>query len=632
MDVNKYRALFIEESREHVAEMSRLLVELESSNDRGPLIDEVFRHAHSIKSMAASMGYDPIATLAHRLEDVIGLHRKSGAAFAAPTVDALLRSVDALTQQVQCIADGRQLDGYFELVRTLGALAQVEPPPPPPMPEGEDPFAGLAVVMVRLVAECPAPPLRMFLVHRRLSELGPIAKMAPSLDDVKAGRLKGRELRVAFGSAQQEADVRRVLAQVPDIESVTFEEGGRRAVAVFDEAKPVAETPERLASLATVRVRTDLLDDIMDSIGELFIVRERLRMLLGLDARSPVLSAMDDLGTRIHHLHDQVIAARMMPMRTLTDRYPRLVRDLCRSLGKEVELEIRGRDIEIDRAILDNLDAPFIHLLRNAVDHGIESTAERHACGKSPVGKVTISATRERDHVLVMIEDDGAGIDPVQLRRTAVERGVLTDAQAQALNVRETLYLICLPGFSTKAEVSDISGRGVGMDVVSARIESVGGSLGIESEVGKGTRFIFRLPLTLAIIPVLLVRAAGRVLALPVAKVVTLREANDEILTQADGGRFLSFRQGLHPVLSLAELLGLPKPPAPETFVAVVEAGLELFALGVDAVVGYHEVVLKPLGDPLENLECYAGVTILGDGQPILILDLSKIVRLRTAA
>ena len=642
MDVSKYRALFIEEGREHLAEMSRLLVELESATDRGPRIDDVFRHAHSIKGMAASMGYDPIATLAHRFEDVVGVHRQSGAPFLPATVDLLLRGVDALGQQVQSIADGTVLAGYFELVRALAQVMQQSGAGPAaatlpaalsmgePTPETDD--LAPPCVCVTLTASCPTPALRAFLVHRRLQELGEIVRLEPSMADIRSGKMTGHEVRFFFRQSYDPAAVQQVLQHIPDIDSVTFPVMDAAPVPPLtpDDALPLAAESSASQGTSTVRVRTDLLDDIMDSVGELFIARERLRVLLN-EAPQDVRTEIDGLGRRIRQIHDQVIAARMIPLRTLTDRYPRLVRDLCRSLGKDAELEIAGGDIEIDRAVIENLDAPLLHTLRNAVDHGVEAPAQRTRAGKPATGRIVITATRDRDAILIVVEDDGAGLNPDTLRAVAVQRQLITQAHASALSAREAFYLICMPGFSTKSEVTPISGRGVGMDVVAARLESMGGVLDIESEAGRGTRLSFRLPQTLAIVPVLLVQAVGRVFAVPVAKVVAVRETGDDTLVQPDGSRYFSFRDRLLRIQPLTKLLALTTTHLPNQLV-VVESGRELYALGVDHVVGYHEVVVKPLGDPLDRLELFSGATILGDGQPILILDLPKTLRPRMAA
>jgi two-component system chemotaxis sensor kinase CheA len=272
-------------------------------------------------------------------------------------------------------------------------------------------------------------------------------------------------------------------------------------------------------------------------------------------------------------------------------------------------------------------------MVRNAVDHGIESPAERAEREKPARGSVTITATRDRDMVLVVIEDDGGGLDPERLRKVALETGLISTREADEMSAREAYFLVCLPGFSTKTEVSDVSGRGVGMDAVRSRIESLGGTLDIESELRRGTRFIFRLPLTLAIIPVLLVEAAGSLFAIPIAKVVSVREKGDNVIRQAGGAAYLSFQHALVPIVDLGELLRIRRPVhARAEYVVVIEDGRDLSGLGVTRVVGYHEAVVKPLGEPLDRLEWFSGAAILGDGHPILILDLPRALRQRPAA
>ncbi len=660
MDMSKYRALFVEESREHLAELSRLLVEVESTAEAAPLIDEIFRHAHSIKGMAGSMGYIAIQTLAHRMEDVVDVRRRAGTAFEGErdTIDCLLRAVDALCAQVDCVADERPLPEHGELAKELGthvsrqpqAADTPEPPeadaPQPPVADAETPASAPASdtceVRVRILEVAAAPAVRAFLVHKRLSELASIRECVPPIDDVRQGRLEGNEIRFVVARPVNEEEVLRALTSVPDVEDVSFvstERAARSTAAEERSSPPAASSTEQKAApkpaeresdggkvVSTVRVRTEVLDALINSVGELFIARERLQSLLADSYRPELRAAIDAMSARIRELHDQVMAVRMMPMRTLTDRYPRLVRDLSRALGKDVELEVQGGDIELDRAILDNLDALFIHALRNAVDHGIESREARVSLGKASTGKIVISAARDRDMVLVEIRDDGRGLDPELLKEAAVRRGIISEEAARDLSAREAYFLICAPGFSTKEEVSDVSGRGVGMDAVRSKIESMGGSLDIDSELGRGTRFVLRLPLTLAIVPVLLVEVSGRTFAIPVAKVVAVREQADDIIRQAGGSAYLSFRHALVPVADLAALLQLPAKWPGEQIV-VIEDGRDLSALAVSRILGYHEVVVKPLGDPLDRLEWFSGAAILGDGQPILILDLPRAMR-----
>ena len=533
MDITKYRDLFFDESREHLAEMSRLVVDLEIAHERDVIIAEIFRHAHSLKSMAAAMGYDAISVLSHHLEDALGASQQLKKPLTKQHIDVLLQVVDGLREQVNCVGLDAKIPPHLPLINALSHTVS---------------SLGDAV-------NAPTRPV-------------PILDHSPE----------------------------------------------NHAVDGIEEARPYT----------TMRVRVDLLEEIMDSVGELFIVGERLKDLFDTSKLSSFRHAMDKFGTRIRQLHSQVIAARMSPVRTLTDRYPRLVRDLCRTLEKEAEVTISGKDIEVDRAILDNLDMPFVHILRNAVDHGIEMPAQRKAAGKSPVGQIVVSIARERDSIAIEVTDDGAGIDIDMLKHLAVKRSLMSEMQAQALNERQALQLIFLPGFSTKDAVSATSGRGVGMDAVAARIKSMGGSLEIRSEFSVGTAFLLRLPLTLAIIPVLLVRTNHSIFAVPTGNVLGIRE-RENLRQPLRTGQYIKNNNSLQ-VDHLGALLHLEIVESESPLVVIVETGHGLHGIEVDSIVGYREVVVKPLGEPLDRLDCFTGATILGDGQPVLILDVPKLI------
>lgn len=634
MDMDKYRALFIEESRDHLSELSRLLAGLEKDGDAANTIDECFRHIHSVKGMAASMGYDPIANLAHRFEDGVAVYREARESPPTDTVDLFLRAVDALTDQVEAIAQKRPLEQYIDLLHALNRVVRGgDEPVPPPSRVSFPPRISRAPVTlsVELEEETSAPSVRAFLVYRALAAMVNVVETEPPLDVIRAGAFEGRTVRFFL---EGEVDAGATIAaakSVADVRTASLE-----TQAPEPKPKPPteseSETAERRrgrpAETATVRVRVDILDRLIDGVGELFIVREQLRSLLDESSDPELRSVLGGLESRIRDLHGQVLAVRMTPLRTLTDRYPRIVRDLARTLGKDVEVQVEGDEIELDRAILEALDTPFLHTLRNAVDHGIEEPGERAECNKREPAQLSLTASRDRDTVVVTIADDGRGLDADALRRVAVARGLLSEEQAGQLTAREAHFLICLPGFSTKSEVSDVSGRGVGMDVVRAKIESLSGTLDIESQRGLGTRFTFRLPLTLALINALLIEAAGQRFAVPVAKVVAVREVGEDRVEEAGGGRYLSFRHALAPIHPLAQVLGLG-PQRGDEQVVVFEDGRDLAALAVDRIVGYQEIVVKPLGEPLDRLEWFSGATILGDGEPILILDLVKLVRAR---
>jgi two-component system chemotaxis sensor kinase CheA len=384
------------------------------------------------------------------------------------------------------------------------------------------------------------------------------------------------------------------------------------------------------ATARTVRVRTELLDYFLDTVGELLLATARLRELgkvLPENSRPPIEEGVYRLHTLVKDLHDKVMSARMTPLSLITDRLPRAARDIARRREREVDLVVTGAEIELDRAILDELADPLLHLLRNCIDHGLESPEERVAAGKGARGRVLVSVRRGRDRVVVEMEDDGRGMNAAKLKAAAVARGALSAEAAARLTDREAFMLACLPGVSTAKDVSEISGRGVGMDAVKRVVENVGGTLEIESELGRGTRFTLRLPLTVAVVHLLLVAVGDEVFGLPIAKVVGAMEADSEKLDRSREMPLLPHGQGLLPVYGLDELTGVQAPPRKgvRPFV-VMEGDAGRVALAVDRLVGQEEAVLKPLSRPLDLLPGLSGVTILGSGRPVFILDVPRLL------
>jgi two-component system chemotaxis sensor kinase CheA len=379
-------------------------------------------------------------------------------------------------------------------------------------------------------------------------------------------------------------------------------------------------------------VRTELLDYFLDAVGELILATARLREVgkaMPEAHRPPLDEGVDRLHAIVKDLHDKVMTVRMTPLSVVTERLPRAARDVARKLGKQVEVEIVGAEIEIDRAILEELGDPLVHVLRNAVDHGIEAPHLRQLAGKPAAGKVTVRARRERDRVLVEIADDGKGMDPAKLRAAAVARGLLGAEEAAALPDREALQLACHPGISTAEAVTDVSGRGVGLDVVKRTVEGLAGTLDIDSVPGAGTRFTFRLPLTVAVQPVLLVRVGEEVLGLPISKVHGAAQVDLDALDHSRGQPVLRWGDDLVPVHPLSRLLGFPDGAAGggEDRAVVVAEGVDgRIGLAVDALLGQQEAVLKPLGPPLEAVPGLSAVTVLGNGRPVFILDVARLL------
>jgi two-component system chemotaxis sensor kinase CheA len=393
-------------------------------------------------------------------------------------------------------------------------------------------------------------------------------------------------------------------------------------------ATPAADAT--LEALRTVRVKTEILDEFLDSVGELILATARIRELgkvAPLPHRTGLLEGVDRLHVIVKDLHDKVMSVRMTPLAIVTERLPRAARDVARKVNKQVEVHIEGAEIELDRAILEELSDPLLHLIRNAIDHGIEPPHLRLLAGKGATGRVTIQARRERDRVILEVADDGRGMDPQKLKAAAVERGTLTPEVAAVLSEREALMLACLPGLSTAEAVTDVSGRGVGLDAVKRTVESVGGTLEIESAPGQGARFTLRLPLTVAVQPVLLVRVGEEVLGLPIAKVHGAAQVTLSALDRAQGTPVLPYGGEMIPVHDLSHVLGFPEASGrDERAVVVAETGEGVWVgLAVDTLIGQQEAVLKPLGQPLENVPGISAVTVLGNGRPVFILDVQRL-------
>ncbi|HEY6873762.1 MAG TPA: chemotaxis protein CheA [Geobacteraceae bacterium] len=539
MDMSQYRELFLSETREHLRTFNELIVALEGDADDRDKIDSLFRMAHSIKGMAASMEYGEIAELAHKIEDLMDKVRKKLLTFEPAMADLLLEGADLLEGLVDDVATGaaggRDFGDFLQrLVNYAPAQRNGAVAPPPATGRGED----------------------------------------------------GRE-------------------------------------------KPPGEKPKELTdSPQSVRVRTAILDNLINTTGELFTNKHRLMNVARGIGSAPLGAALEELSRLLRELHNEVLNVRMVPFASITDRLPRVVRDLARKSGKDVALEIEGKEIELDRGIVEELADPLIHILRNAVDHGVETAAERLDGGKAAQGRITLSAVREKDHICVTVADDGRGMDPAKLTASALARGIITPEEARLLTPRDALFLTCHPGFSTAERITDVSGRGVGMDAARTTIQSLGGTLAIESEAGRGTRIIIRLPLTIAIIDVLLVGCGDLTCAVPVTAIQrTLEIRRDAITTH---GRRKVFYLDDEPIqlLSMARIFRMPAPPPAGKFIPlfVSEVKGRRVALVVDRLLGHQEVFVKPLGRPLGRMKGLSGGAILGNGEVVSILDVANIL------
>jgi two-component system chemotaxis sensor kinase CheA len=537
MDMSQYRDLFVSEAREHIRTMNDLVEALSRGDEDGELVASLFRMAHSVKGMAASMGYQVIADLAHRMEDLMDGVRKGRLSFDPGAAALLLEGADLL-------------EAMLDEVAQEGTVT-----------------ADAGSLMGRLSAHTAGMPVS--------------------------------------GTEAQAQDT---------VHSITTAS-----------APPLPPGRERKDSRQTIRIRTELLDSLINITGELVTTKYRF-LDVAQEMNSPRLEEVTaDLSRLLHELQIQVSTARMLPFSTLADRFPRAVRDLARSRGKEVVFEVEGTELELDRGMLESLADPLIHLIRNAVDHGVEPSHIRQLAGKPPAGKLRLTAERGRDQFMVVLSDDGRGMDPAALIATAIERGILTPEDGWRMSAEQAFLLTCQPGFSTASEVTDVSGRGVGMDAARASIQALGGQFSIDSIPGKGTRMVIRLPLTIAIITVLLVEVGGVVCAVPVNTVVRTVEVNRNCLEERGGRTQLFFEEANIPVVSLHGLVGRQATSAGPVPLVIAEVGTERIALAVDRFVGQQEIYVKPLGRPLSRLAWLSGGAILGDGRLVFILDMAGV-------
>ena len=606
MDMSKYRELFLSETREHINSLNQLVVTLEQEPGNRETIDALFREAHSIKGMAATMGFNNTARLSHHLEDLLDGFRSSGD-IPSVTIDYLLEGIDlldGLLDDLRADRPERNTEDFLTKQPVPAADSEAKSPERPiavddensnAPPEEPDTFQ----VLIELEKGTPAAAARGILILRELEKSGKLKASKPEMDELREG-VDCEQIQAWLTSLLEKEQIKETLLSISGVANVRFIEDRRKN-----------DRRLRRAVGRTIRVRTDLLDQFVNLTGELITQRNMLNTAGSSRNWDELNSALERAGRLIDDLHHNVLQVRLMPLQSITGRLPRIVRDLSRKSGKQVTLLLNGTDVGIDRVILEEITDPLVHLVRNAVDHGIEAE-----------GVVTVSAGREKDLILIEVADNGKGMDPQTLRQKAVDSGVINQAQAHSMSDRDALMLVCRPGFSTAQEVTETSGRGVGMDVVRAAIRNLGGTLNIISEVGTGTRFQMRLPLSIAIIKILLVSCAGHVLAIPITRVQrNLDLPTSEIETS---GQHRLFRLDEEEIClySLAETLNLPQAPAGDTTWTILTEvhGLRV-GLQVDGFLGQRDAFIKPIGFPLNLLTGLSGATVEGDGRVTFVVD-----------
>lgn len=674
--------LFIDESLEQIETIETGLLDLERGDASAQTVNEIFRGAHTLKGSAATIGHKRMAELTHALEDVFGALRSGTLVELGPFADVALSTIDVLRSLVEEVSAGRVLTRELETLTALlrsmldeatasgsarsGAAADGERTVQPAGGGSTTTDPALGRILrdapagdeARWIVTCRVDPTSAWLAVRLLqaavegSNSGLLQASVPSVEEIEGG-LGQDSLMMLVGGAHDDvvALVGRLRA-IDDMAEVTERPldaavGDRRVGNLGLEARglPVesrlAMTSDRLkVAQQTIRIDVSRLDELMNLVGELVVQKERLLLqahqLMGRLGDDPIARSADEGAQQFariaSQLQDHVTGLRMLPIETIFNRFPRVVRDLAARLGKEVELVIEGKETELDRSVLEEVGDPLGHLVRNALDHGIEAPDVRVAAGKPATGRLRLSARHADGQIVITVEDDGKGMAADGLRRSAVEKGLMSADAAAALSDPEALRLIFLPGFSTAARITDVSGRGVGMDVVRTNIEQLGGRVDVTSAPGTGTRITLSLPLTLAIIGAMLVRSGNRVCALPLTGVVETLRIDPASISQVARHPVITLRGRVVPVAVLDTALGDPPRPMQRNargyinLVVVRSRDTEL-ALAVEEFVGQQEIVVKSLSTFTGRLVGISGATIMADGTVALVVDIAAVLR-----
>ena len=633
---------FLVEAEEILESLDQDLVDLESNPNDKELLNKIFRGMHTLKGGAGFLNLTPVVEIAHRIEDIFNKLRNDELTLTPEIMDVILEGIDKLKESLQMLRDNQELpdmEEIEELLSRLDAVLKGESPVSPASSEsngeksgsqeGEVEFVdGISDKLKELILQYPDKDLAGILEEiilmppdkRPMEVIPEIEKLIEEGKDVKdliKPKEEGKTEEERGGKKPSNEEVKQAKSEQKPAEQKTQKTSQKKV------EKKTSET---------IRIDVERVENLMNLVGEIVLDRNRiLRVTQDVEkecrteAVEKLVEAVTSLDRTVSDLQVAVMKLRMQPIKKIFSKFPRLVRDLARKLNKKVQLVIEGEDTELDRSILDKLEDPLIHLVRNALDHGIEPPEERVAKGKPEVGTVRLFAYHEGDHIIVGIQDDGRGIDPEKVKKKALEKGLITPEQAAQMSDKEAYELIFLPGFSTADKVSDVSGRGVGMDVVASTIHSLRGSIEIESELGKGTTILLKLPLTVAIIRTLMLGCHGQVYAVPLHSVVEIVRYQEELVKDVGSYRSFMLRDEVLPLFSLNELLEVPDNDE-KAFVVIVKVGERLIAVSIEKLFGEEEIVIKSLGDLLSDIPGIAGATIAGDGRVVLILDLNSLL------
>lgn len=645
METSQYLSVFMDECQEHLQTLNQSLLELEHDPENSSILDKIFRAAHTLKGASATMGFNKMANLTHAMEDVLGKLRSKDISVSSELMNSLFEAVDSLEILTNTINEGKEEDieitgtvqdlhrfisGTVEPVKTERRQSLVLRYSEAEIEQITSATTGGAKIYhieVTLVDDCLLKGARVFMVLREIEKLGTIIRSVPAVKDLEDENFENRFI-VGVLSTNPPEEFIKGITNIMDIAKAIIEEPPLNQLQTEKRQESALDHAEKRINTQTVRVEIKKLDDLMNLVGELVISRSRLESI-GSNVHSRDLDeVIEQVGRLTVDLRDSVMKSRMIPVETVFSRFPRLVRDLAKELNKEIELEIFGAETELDRTVIDEIGDPLVHIIRNAIDHGLESSNERERAGKPRQGTVILGARQEGNSVILTVKDDGKGFNLQKVKEKAIKNGVVTPEALAEMREEQILELTFLPGFSTAEKVTDVSGRGVGMDVVREKVNSLGGVVSITSVEGAGSAISIRLPLTLAIIQTLVVQLGNEIYALPSSYIEQITSLNRNEIKHIRQQEVFMLRGEVVPLVRLQDLLDTPDSKnleIEELDVVVLKIGDRLIGCIVDSLLRQQDVVIKSLGGYLGAIKGIAGATILGDGRVALILDLREV-------
>lgn len=685
MDVNQYLEIFLDETKEHLESLNTQILKLEQEPDDVDTINEIFRAAHSLKGMAGTMGYKRMQNLTHDMENAFSEIRNGTMKVTASLIDTLFQCLDALegyTNNIQETADEGTNDNGPLIVllnEFLNSGKTEEQKAPKEEKKETDSKAEIAEkwldiqldssqksvlssakqngkqvygLTVYVQESCLLKAARAFLVFKAVEEKGEIMVSNPSAQDIEDEKfdldfslivISDASLEDVLQAARSVSEIEKADGAPLEIEVVENENEGSTAVQTTEvkaaatgqgQAAPAKANEKKAVGKPvvnrTVRVDIEKLDVLMNLVSELIIAKNSLVSASTSEGTASVgfNEQIEYLESVTTNLHESVMKVRMVPIESVVSKFPRMIRDLSKKLDKKMELYMSGEETELDRTVVDEIGDPLMHLLRNSADHGLESAEVRAKRGKPAVGSIFLDAYQDGNNVVIEVRDDGNGIDVDSVRRTAIDRGIITAEQGDNMSEKDIINLLFHAGFSTSKKITDVSGRGVGLDVVKSKIESLSGEVEVKSKLGEGSTWIIRLPLTLAIIQALMVTVGDEKYAISLGSIQTIEDIVPSEIKLVQNSEVINLRGTVIPIIRLDKELDIESKKASDEnmVVVIVKKGERLAGLVVDELMGQQEIVIKSLGKYINKCKIISGATILGDGEVALILDANALI------